>query len=206
MPSGKWLPFCLGLVMLMGSSNKALVAICLCMFHMKHSIRCHGGNCFRIHTNVVICFGYGPTVRYVKLQVAHAPGMPGTFSPSPRVSDPDMHHGTCVTHVPWCMPGSLTSSFLWSRWSEKRSRHSRHMRKPQFYVSAKRPIEYSKSYIHQCPVPITNHKLFQFDTYAWYILFPGRLSSILLYPPIEFQCNIHIMECAASRISVIPHT
>ena len=25
-----------------------------------------------------------------------------------EVSDPDMHHGTCVTHVPWCMPGSLT--------------------------------------------------------------------------------------------------
>ena len=23
------------------------------------------------------------------------------------VSDPDMHHSTCVTHVPWCMPGSL---------------------------------------------------------------------------------------------------
>ena len=41
--------------------------------------------------------------------------MPGTFSPSPRVSNPDKHHGTCVTHVPWCMPGSLTSRFLWSR-------------------------------------------------------------------------------------------
>ena len=23
-----------------------------------------------------------------------------------------MHHGTCVTHVPWCMPGSLTRGFL----------------------------------------------------------------------------------------------
>ena len=46
-----------------------------------------------------------------KLRVAHAPGMPGTFSPLPRVNDPDMHHGTCVTHVPWCMPGSLTSGF-----------------------------------------------------------------------------------------------
>ena len=46
---------------------------------------------------------------------AHAPGMPGTFSPSPQVSDPDMHHGTCVTHVPWCMPGSLTTGFLWNR-------------------------------------------------------------------------------------------
>ena len=50
-----------------------------------------------------------------KIAGAHALGMPGTSSPSPQVSDPDMHHGTCVTHVPWCMPGSLTSSFLWNR-------------------------------------------------------------------------------------------
>ena len=33
-----------------------------------------------------------------------------------RVRYPDMHHDTCVTHVPWCMPGSLSSSFLWCRW------------------------------------------------------------------------------------------
>ena len=26
----------------------------------------------------------------------------------PLVSDPGMHHGTCVTHVPWCMSGSET--------------------------------------------------------------------------------------------------
>ena len=26
----------------------------------------------------------------------------------PSVSDPGLHHGTCVMHVPWCMPGSLT--------------------------------------------------------------------------------------------------
>ena len=26
----------------------------------------------------------------------------------PLISDPGMHHGTCVTHVPWCMSGSLT--------------------------------------------------------------------------------------------------
>ena len=66
--------------------------------------------------------------------------MSGRFSQSPRVSDPDMHHGTCVTHVPWCMPGSLTSSFLWSRWRGKRSRNSRRMRKQQLYVSGKKPI------------------------------------------------------------------
>ena len=26
----------------------------------------------------------------------------------PLVSDPGMHHGTCVTHVPWCISGSPT--------------------------------------------------------------------------------------------------
>ena len=58
---------------------------------------------------------YGPLARYVTLLVAHAPRMPGTFSPPPWVNDPDMHHGMCVTHEPWCMSGSLTSGFLWSR-------------------------------------------------------------------------------------------
>ena len=28
---------------------------------------------------------------------------------TPLINDPGMHHGTCVTHVPWCMSGSLTS-------------------------------------------------------------------------------------------------
>ena len=98
--------------------------------------------------NLILAPGYtqrnrsmcGPLARYVILRVAHAPGMPGTFSSPPWVSDPDMHHGTCVTHVPWCMPRLLTSGFLWSRWWGKRSRHSRCMRNPQFYLSGKRPI------------------------------------------------------------------
>ena len=76
-----------------------------------------------------------------KIAGAHARGMPGTFSPSPQVSDFDMHHGTCVTHVPWCMAGSLTSGFLWKRRRGKLSRLSRRMRNLQFYVSGKRPIE-----------------------------------------------------------------
>ena len=83
---------------------------------------------------------HGPVARYAKLWVAHAPGMPGTFSPPPRVSDPDMHHGTCVTHVSWCKPGSLTSGFLWNRWRGKRSQHSRRMRNLQVHVPGKRPI------------------------------------------------------------------
>ena len=82
----------------------------------------------------------GPLTRYVKLWVVYAPGMPGTFSPPPPVSDPDIHHGTCVTHVPWCMPGSLTSGFLWSRLRGKRSRC---IHNPQFHVSGKRPMALS---------------------------------------------------------------
>ena len=67
--------------------------------------------------------------------------MPGTFFPPSKVSDPEMHHGACVTHVPWCMPGSLTSGFFWRRWRGKRSRYSWRMRNPQFYVSGWRPID-----------------------------------------------------------------
>ena len=53
----------------------------------------------------------------------------------PLVSNPGMHHGTCVVHVPWCMSGSLTRGGR-----GKRTRHSRRMRDPQFYVSGKRPM------------------------------------------------------------------
>ena len=38
-----------------------------------------------------------PLTRYVNFRVAHAPGMPGTFSPPPQVSDTDMHHGMGLT-------------------------------------------------------------------------------------------------------------
>ena len=71
------------------------------------------------------------------------------FHRPPRVSDPDMHHGTFVTHVPWCMAGSLTSGFLWSWWRGKLSRHSRRMRNPQFYVSGKRSITVATVFVKE---------------------------------------------------------
>ena len=79
-----------------------------------------------------------------KIVVVRAPGMPGTFSPPPRDSDPDMHHVRAVMSAPECMPGSLTSGFLWSRWHGKRSWYSRSMHNPnpQFYVSGKRPMSF----------------------------------------------------------------
>ena len=64
-----------------------------------------------------------------------------------------MHHGTYVTHVPWCMRGSLTSGFIWSRWQGKLSRYSWRMRNPQFYVSGKRPILTWHPHLLSRPVP-----------------------------------------------------
>ena len=65
------------------------------------------------YENLLCPFRHGPLTRYATLWVAHAPGMPGTFSLSPIskkpfVSDPGMHYGTCDKHVPWCVSGSLT--------------------------------------------------------------------------------------------------
>ena len=51
---------------------------------------------------------HGPLTRIVGCAWARNAGTPPTFSPPPLVSDPSMHHGTCVTHVPWCMSGSRT--------------------------------------------------------------------------------------------------
>ena len=64
--------------------------------------------------------------RYAQLRVAQLRECRERF-PSSRVSNPDMHHGTCVTHMPWCMLGSLTSGLFWSRWRGKHSRRSRRM-------------------------------------------------------------------------------
>ena len=51
--------------------------------------------------------------RYGKLRVVYVPGCRKRFpchwfKRKPPVSDPDIQHGTCVTHVPWCISGSLT--------------------------------------------------------------------------------------------------
>ena len=60
-------------------------------------------------------YTHGPLARYVKLQVRmrreSRERFPRHWLQSKKktlVSDPGTHHGTCVTHVPWCMSGSLT--------------------------------------------------------------------------------------------------
>ena len=89
---------------------------------------------WRHHVLLFFCgFKSSGNERYVKLWVAHAPRMAGAFSPPG-----DMHNGTGATHVPWYMPESLTSSFIWGRWQGKRFRYSQRMRNPQLNVSGKR--------------------------------------------------------------------
>ena len=62
----------------------------------------------------------------------------------PPASAPGVHHGTCVMRVPWFMSGSLTcGGGENSGTSLKRSRHSRRMRNPQFYVSGERPMAHT---------------------------------------------------------------
>ena len=56
------------------------------------------------------------------------------YQRKPQVSDSGMHHGTCVTHVPWCMSGSLTCGDGKTFPAFPAHAH------PQFCVSGKRPI------------------------------------------------------------------
>ena len=118
------------------SSHKTRTAKCMCL---KTTIMCIQVIAFDFQC-VMWSKLHEPPTRYLKMRVAHAPRMSGTFSSPPRVSDPDMHRGMRVTHVPWCMPISLTSVFFSGWWWGKRSRHSRRMRNPQFYVSGNRPM------------------------------------------------------------------
>ena len=59
-----------------------------------------------------------------------------SFQRKKLVNDPGMHHGTCVSHVPWCMSGSLSP-----RWRGKRSRRPRRTQNPLFHVSDNCPFE-----------------------------------------------------------------
>ena len=115
------------------------------------------------------------------------PGMPETFSPPPWVSDPDVLHGTWVTHMPRCILGSLTRGFL-CRWRGKRSWHSRRMRNPQFCVSSKRPkglhcrLHYIISIIDIC-VSFDPFILFSFE------YFPNTIHFVLYKQHLQHACQ-----------------
>ena len=65
----------------------SLVNVNLLLLSIKCTLVCEEQPC-RVHKRISTvmhssCTGYGPLTRYAKLQVAHAPGMPGTFSSPP---------------------------------------------------------------------------------------------------------------------------
>ena len=104
----------------------------------SNSTRCHQSSVdTRINFIRGRCLHHGSLTRYGKLQIAHGPGMPGTFSPTPtskgtaslrsRHASRHLRHARAVMHVGIANP----------RWRGKRSRHSRRMNNPQFYVSGK---------------------------------------------------------------------
>ena len=80
---------------------------------------------------------HGPRTRYVKLRVVHAPGMPGKFSPPPISKETASYRSRHASrHVRDARAGMYVGiANPW--WRGKRSRHSRRMRNPQFYVSCK---------------------------------------------------------------------
>ena len=96
---------------------------CPCIWGVPQSVFWSANHRFDNTTNWRPCLmPHGPLARYIKSRAAHVPGMPGTFPPPPRVSDTNMHHGTCVTHMPWCMSWSQTSGFLqWGSHGMERS-------------------------------------------------------------------------------------
>ena len=85
---------------------------------------------------------HGPLARYVTLRVAHAPGMPRTFSLPPtsneNARERPWHASRHVRDARALMHVGVANP----RWRWKCSRHSRRMRNPQFYVSGKGPIKW----------------------------------------------------------------
>ena len=95
---------------------------------------------------------HGPLTRYVKLQVAHAPGMPGTFSPAADFK------GYRKLAIPACITARDARAVMhvgiaYLRWRGKRSRHSRRMRTRNF------------AYLARGPWP----SLFPWSGYSWHL-------------------------------------
>ena len=76
-----------------------LLLVSLSMLCRDISCRLYHCPCF-VAISVTACIiVHGPLVRSVKIRVTHTPGMSGTSSPPLRVSDPGLHHGTCVAAI-----------------------------------------------------------------------------------------------------------
>ena len=85
-----------------------------CAYFLGYTVLIH--TLFRVLTLLISVSKMVPWASYQIRKIAGCAcaGNAGNVFPRRRlqgkmlVSDPGMHHGTCVTHVPWCMSGSLT--------------------------------------------------------------------------------------------------
>ena len=143
---------------------------------------------------------HGPLNRYVKLWVAHAPGN----QRKPLVSNSSMHHGTCVTHVTWCMSGSLTLAnprwrrkLIWKRvpWSSLQYIANTQLVPPQSIkefdkVSTRKEEEMHNEQLH--------------ITYLYFVpLFLLECNAWERYCDMEDRCPIWLYRCLSARLRYV---
>ena len=106
----------------------------------------------------------------------------------PLVSDPGMHHGTCVTHVPWCMSGSL------SRGGGENVHGIPGACATQFYVSRKRPMHCGITWLVGIPT------IFQRPmTVPWTAPRPGKFPTARAV--LGDYNSLHVFGLPMSRVS-----
>ena len=111
MSSGKWRPFCLGLNVLKWVSSVSSNDAMWCRRSWLSLIQLMA--CFLVNTNP-FSMGLLPDTQNCRLCMRRECRERFPHHRLERkmlVSDPGMYHGTCVTHVPWCMSGSLTRGY-----------------------------------------------------------------------------------------------
>ena len=89
--------------------NSNFLVICFSSHNLQHvSVALSKAWWWSKVSDIICC--HGPFTRYVKWRMRREcrERFPRhRLQRKPLVSYPGMHHGTCVTHVPWCMSGSL---------------------------------------------------------------------------------------------------
>ena len=116
---------------------------------------------------------HGPLTRYVKLQVAHAPGMPGTFSPAADFKGyRKLAIPACITARAWRTCRDACRDRLPAVTGKTFPAFPAHAH-PQFCVSGKRPMNYIQVHIVDEFWSITYH-------------YPLLTEGLLIFPPVSF--------------------
>ena len=85
----------------------------------------------------------GPLTRYVKMWVAHVPGMSGTFSPPPTSKETASSRSRHASRHVRDARAVIHVGIAYPRWQGKRSRQSRRMRTRNFTYLARRAYRFS---------------------------------------------------------------